>query len=271
MKSARFLKKDRLIALSLTLATVSGLSSAIIDGRNAPIGNPYSAIFALEGSDNRMCTGVLVAPTLIMTAAHCVDGRMTIRTVANGTNVNRNRYRGIVARVARMKSHPQYVENGSGGNPNLAKNDIGYVVLTAPITTVAPAVVQVFSTLDEANALVGKIATLTGYGFKTYAPDGEYNMSELGPKRFGEKTVVQANLNFIAFDGPSQSVLPGDSGGPLFMNDGSGMKVVGLNHSFLKSASNLAYNHAIMHILTPESVCWVEKNSGIDVPGVDCP
>lgn len=271
MKSVRWLKKDRLLALSLSLATVSGLSSAIIDGRNAPVGDPFSVVFALEGSDNRMCTGVLVAPTLILTAAHCVDGRMTVRTVANGTNVSRNRFRGIVARVARMKSHPQYVENGSSGNPNYAKNDIGFVVLTTPVTAVTPATVRTFSTIDEAVALTGKVATLTGYGFKTYASDGEYNLSELGPKRFGEKTIVQANLNFIAFDGPSQSVLPGDSGGPLFLNDGSGMKVIGLNHSFMKNGSTLAYQHAIMHILTPESVCWAEKNSGVDVPGVDCP
>lgn len=262
------MNRTRIAAAIFTAASLSWASQSIIDGIQAPMGGELAPVFALEGSENRLCTGVLVAPTLIMTAAHCVDGRMSIRTVANGTDLSRNSRRGIVARVKTMKSHPQYVEGSGVSIAAGARWDIGYIVLRAPVTTVTPMRVKTFSTLDEVSILTGKLATTTGYGFSTFRPNGEYDSWDMGIKRYGEKSITQANLDFIAFDSMRYAVLPGDSGGPLLWDDGSGKAVVGINHSMVRDGSS--YKYATMHTLRPDSVCWVEKSSGIDIPGVDC-
>ena len=96
-----------------------------------------------------MCTGALVAPDLVLTAAHCIHDRATggliapdrIEFLAGWRNGRASAYRGVRRAIA----HPSYEYTGPEGDLRVA-NDIALLRLDSPIRL---ANVQPFSTADR--------------------------------------------------------------------------------------------------------------------------
>lgn len=153
------------------------------------------------------CTGTLIAPRLILTAAHCVsDPRLgSDLEVLFGSDAASPDAR--VLRVAAVHAHPDYQADGDAA-------DLAVLVLAeaAPVPPVSLG-------SESLAGAAGRSVRIVGFG-QTRASGEPPRVKRSGTARISE---VQATLFLIA-PGPSLSCR-GDSGGPLFAME-SGREVL---------------------------------------------
>ena len=144
-----------------------------------------------------VCTGTLVAPRVVLTAAHCVDVPRDLVHVFFGQDLATG---GVWVRAATIAAHPDF-------DPVTFQSDVGAVVL-AEDAPVAPVKVR-DAPLDA--TVVGMVARIVGFGAPE--PDG----GSIGVKRSGESEVTALEeTRFLTMPSPSMSCHL-DSGGPVFL------------------------------------------------------
>ncbi len=147
------------IVLSMVMASVTAQELAL-DPLPDRVAAKFTAIGRLGRAgfkDKQGCTATLIAPDLVLTAAHCVSdkgrsGRIFVAGWSRGDY--------IASRPAVIeRRHPEYAANGQG----TPANDVALVVLESPIEDVTPI------PLGEAHAatLYGTKVALIGYHRKT--------------------------------------------------------------------------------------------------------
>jgi hypothetical protein len=192
----------------------------------------YPAVGYLLRSADVICTATLIAPDVVLTAAHCTSGHTD---VSFGWGDAKSGQR-IAART--VANHPRYRPPRVGGGLGAQSFDIALVALTArpPLEPLARA----------ASPNAGATVLGLGYGSNVYAPDdaGVPRASGAGEER---KSVTGQVLSrnptevFVRFDG-SGALCYGDSGGPLLV-DG---KVAGTLSRFASTPSCRPESRAIM-------------------------
>lgn len=103
----------------------------------------WEAVGRLDIGGRGFCTGAMIAPNLVLTAAHCLFDKATgarvdhrqIEFLAGWRNGRASAYRWVKRAVV----HPEYVFTGSV-SPERVRNDVALLELQAPIrnTTVIP-------------------------------------------------------------------------------------------------------------------------------------
>jgi secreted trypsin-like serine protease len=155
------------------------------------------AVGALLYDGQFYCTGTLIGPRQVATAARCVQGFEASRMAfAIGAEVSRP---DLVLRVARAEVHPSFSLSRSSG-------DIGLAVLVED-APVAP--LPVLASMDE--SLVGEYLLFVGFG------DGDGD--DAAPARADRKRVAWievAELSplFFRYERSSRNGHCGDAGGP---------------------------------------------------------
>jgi V8-like Glu-specific endopeptidase len=195
-------------------------SSRIING-TADSGDPAVVAVIAEGQADAKgnftyatCTGEVIAPSVVLTASHCVDARalgfVPVKLVViTAQDVNVSTAAEVLATSAAI-THPQY-------DPNSGANDIAVVLLQKPV-----AITPLPYNRAPLEAQSGKSARIIGYGI---TKDGD---TASGKKNQATITISQIDKDvFLATNLPSTQC-HGDSGGPTLLSLGGQDTIVGI-------------------------------------------
>ncbi|MEM1013342.1 MAG: trypsin-like serine protease [Planctomycetota bacterium] len=196
----------------------------------------FDAVVWVDG-----CTGVLIAPDVILTARHC--GIFNGDQVRFGTNVNSP---DLIRTVTSVSNPDGFGSLLDGGDVTIAR-------LSSPVPSSVATPLRI---IDETVGLVGQVAATLGYGFNGVGSSGHGFTGD--DRRWGGTNVIDrygtapgssssftSNIFSTDFDNGSffnntisgsdptptefeATTAPGDSGGPLLVNIGDEWLVAGV-------------------------------------------
>jgi hypothetical protein len=219
------------------MENVSATAAPIVGGQLGQAGQYPNVVALIMTGPNgsSLCTGTLVAPNVVVTAAHCVlpqevgvatQAEVTAATSVLFDRLSLNAGGGTIVRAANTQPQPAFDIN------NLGQHDIGIVVLSQRVSGRAPAPIIRDANLVRAGAQV----TLVGYGISSINADGTANQDSAGTENVltNKSTIPCASLggsdaNLICFDqSDGKGSCNGDSGGPAFSVSGTTNTVAGV-------------------------------------------
>ncbi|KQT89288.1 pterin-4-alpha-carbinolamine dehydratase [Marmoricola sp. Leaf446] len=228
-----------LVAPLALAAPASASTGGTPDGERHP---NVGLLVSYTDTGRYRCSGTLVSPTVVLTAAHCtdgVDGKVAIdfdSVIAEAppsplpvaADVDAGYTQTELEKAGYLSgtpsTHPDYSDFTDPRN----WNDVGVVVLDRPVSGIAPASIAGLGTLDriKTSDLSKTLFTAVGYGTEVRKPDNgpqkPQPMSYPLIRRYvdmpGQKLtpqILQTNGNPNDNKGTGGTCF-GDSGGPVF-------------------------------------------------------
>ncbi len=180
---------------------------------NGEIDQGDEAVVALLLSNGfPFCTGTLVSPSVILTAAHCIDdagGDPAIAAFFGTDAYGEGRKVAVAGAIAHL-----------GWNGNIGSDDIAMMRLQFPQDPSMAIPMQ--STPPVVNDPVRRV------GFGIYNQSGDSD----GQKRVGDTTLTRLQSDVFITGGPGANTCSGDSGGPGFITGDDGVEYIAGVHSF---------------------------------------
>lgn len=233
----------------------TGLDTApppIVGGAAAPA-NKWNDTVSLDMG----CTGTLIGPRTVLTAAHCVGN---VRSVHIGTTDWTDNSQGEVIQVSSQTPHPDY--RGFG-------NDIALLTLASASTYPPRAISQ---GCTQESIVDGATTYAVGFG-STRNDGGGFNAL------LNEVTVLVTDANCDGtqgcdFNAPANSEIVaggggldscnGDSGGPLYLQTPYGIVLLGVT-SRPHYETNRACGDGGVYTRADHYLPWIQQTSGGDV------
>lgn len=263
------------VALATSIALGSGCASPSVPSEDSPdvqslpivngqdeagypaVGTLVQSILGLRAS---FCTGTLIAPDWVVTAAHCVKDQPA-ELVAFYVGKDGNGLGGTVYPAAELIYHPRYTADT---NPGAVLYDIGLVRLATPVPAdVAKPYVYNRESLKKDK---GRKVTFVGYG-ATSAP--MQMPVGAGTKRRTEVNVDRVDDLTYSLKFEGTGVCFGDSGGPGLSDFGKETRVIsvvstgnGCVGAECDPCSEAGSNHTRVDVFSD----WIADHLGDDFP-----
>lgn len=236
-------------------------TAPVIGGGDAPAGKWPDAAATIHPDGSQECSGTLIAPTVVLTAAHCIygGGLPSPAGVVVGTTSLARRTDGDVLSVAQRVAYPNSDRT----------YDIGVLVLAQPSRFEPRPIASGWARADIQN---GASIALVGYG----AIDRNSTMY-INELQEAMTTVTDADCtksagcNSLAKPGGELGAggmgidtCPGDSGGPLYLVTSYGTFLAGVT-SRGYDTNNYDCSEGGIYARPDKIVDWIEETAGVPV------
>src|SRR4051794_17817564 len=224
---ARWVARGIAAAMKMFARVIAGLALlaatpayAIVGGGAPSADGVGRSVVTIVGSRGNFCTGALIAPKIVLTAAHCVQPGADYKIVEYGADKQPS-----LQDVKSVAIHPGF--NMQAMLAHRATADVALLQLGSPAKGKAP------STLGLPNIpiIVGSRFTIAGIGV-TVRGDGKSGgtIRVAGLIATGKPGTLQIRLVDPVNQGSRDGLgaCTGDSGGPVFEDKQSGPAIIGV-------------------------------------------
>lgn len=267
--------------ISVTSATGDPLP--VVGGTDAETCEFPSAV-SIRKFGNTYCSGSLIHPQVVITAAHCLHPDNNWGTPTDVGFGEEGWEPAFSMEVERCELHPEYDHSAEAKTPENA-HDLAFCVLSDPLLNVAPTPVLMGCEVEQLAP--GVEVQVVGFGASVADIDEEGHIVTKGggTKRHVTQSVEKVDaLDQVYLLGMGGSSCYGDSGGPAYLqlDDGSWrvFAAVARGHRNTPEDQPLC-TYGGVHTGVWNEVGWLEGESGFDVtpchdadgtwnPGPDC-
>jgi endonuclease G len=243
-------------------AVSSGSHAPVIGGDDAKAGkwpDVAAILFPSLDGDEALCTGTLVAPTVVLTAGHCYDPLDLPDNVLIGTS--------SLARPGDGETIA--IERGSAFPDAINTEDVAVLVLARPSSRAPRRIATGWASLDIVN---GARVSLVGFG--AINADGDQFVQEL---QEASSTITDFDCSTsdgcnaaaqpageLGAGGMGIDTCPGDSGGPLYLVTSYGAFLAGVTSRSYAHPS-VACSDGGIYVRPDKLVDWIEATAGVKV------
>jgi V8-like Glu-specific endopeptidase len=225
MKASKLIPFMLILMVSLTAAAKE--KNMNWDDFNATVG-----IDVKKFTSSTVCTGVLIRPQVVITAAHCLVGLKSSRVTTDEAMGEATHWVDSVRSVI----HPQYDGNAPGSSV-----DVGLLFLAQPITGVHYALHGNFDMTNQCERI--------GYGGRK-GKNVRTWLTSFPQILQGTSLRVQDALGVL-----------GDSGGPVYQYLPEGMRLIGVHTGREYGWGGYLNDVSFVQLLTPEIWAWVQSQA----------